>query len=212
MNRFGLANLAWGLGAAIGASGVLNGSLRLGSPADLATSYGLVLLAKAAIVVALGVAGRRMRTALVRRVAQDARAFSLLAVLEVALMGAAIGIGVALSRTAPPVAVVIRDLRDWEAPSATRHTLDCLDWRRTGQRDNTCPAHHGCPGKYSPGKCRRCCYRSCQSHADWKMRGSNLSWACAYVIPMSMPRWRTCMLPHRRCRSRRRGRSCHDGG
>lgn len=40
-------------------------------------------------------------------------------------------------------AVIIRDLRDWEPPSATRHTLDCLDWRRTGQRDKTCPAHHG---------------------------------------------------------------------
>lgn len=28
-------------------------------------------------------------------------------------------------------------------PKPPRHTPDCLDWRRRGQRDATCTAHHG---------------------------------------------------------------------
>lgn len=37
-------------------------------------------------------------------------------------------------------AVLVHAYRHWDgAPS---HTLDCLDWRRTGERDNTCPGHH----------------------------------------------------------------------
>ena len=31
--------------------------------------------------------------------------------------------------------------REQSVPAA--HTLDCLDWRRRGERDTTCPAHHG---------------------------------------------------------------------
>src|SRR6478736_6560004 len=90
----------------VAVSGVLNAALRVGSFAGLATSYGVLVLLKATALVILGVVGWRQRTVVVGRLAADplaGRAFARLAVLELAVMGAAFGLATALSRSAPPV-------------------------------------------------------------------------------------------------------------
>ncbi|MDO5627481.1 MAG: cytochrome c oxidase assembly protein [Mobilicoccus sp.] len=93
----------WAFGG-VAVSGVVNGSLRISTPGDLATPYGVLLVGKVLLLVALGVAGWRMRSALIERLDHgEARAFTSLAVLEVGLMATAMGLAVALSRTAPPV-------------------------------------------------------------------------------------------------------------
>lgn len=87
-------------------SGVLNALLRIARPADLLTPYGLLLCAKVVAFVLLGVAGWRMRQAMIGRLEADHRdsgAFARLAAGEVALMALAEGVAVAMSRTAPPV-------------------------------------------------------------------------------------------------------------
>ena len=89
----------------VAGSGVLAATTRLSSWADLSTAYGLFLVVKALVLVALGVAGWRHRRATL--VALEAgvrpRAFLRLALGEVVLMGMAFGVGAALSRSAPPV-------------------------------------------------------------------------------------------------------------
>ncbi|WP_307807524.1 cytochrome c oxidase assembly protein [Naasia sp. SYSU D00948] len=87
-------------------SGTVNAYLRLGSPANLLTEYGLLVLAKTVLLVALGLAGIRHRRALLPRLRQapgSRRAFLRLAAGEVLLMAVAMGLSVALSRAAPPV-------------------------------------------------------------------------------------------------------------
>lgn len=51
-----------------------------------------------------------------------------------------IGFGVILATVAVLFVIAVRN---YEPDADTRHSLDCLDWRRAGQRDNTCTAHHG---------------------------------------------------------------------
>lgn len=96
---------AWAF-VAVALSGTINASLRLSSPADLLGGYGLLVLVKIVILVALGVAGalhrRRMIPTLVRNPDRSGP-FVRLAVVEVVLMAAAIGVSVAVSRSAPPV-------------------------------------------------------------------------------------------------------------
>lgn len=90
----------------IAISGVLNATLRISSFAGLATPYGALLLVKVAAFVLLGVAGWRMRAAVVGRLQADhadGRAFATLAVGEIVVMALAYGVAVALSRTPPPV-------------------------------------------------------------------------------------------------------------
>ncbi len=118
--------------AAVAASGVLNAAIRLGSPAGLGTPYGLVVAGKVVLIGALGLAGWRMRSAIVARLQDratsraadgDARgAFAALALLELGLMGAATGLGVALSRSVPPLpqttsADVVVALTGYPAPA-----------------------------------------------------------------------------------------------
>lgn len=100
-----LAGWCYGL---VAISGLAAAYARLPGPAGLASSYGALLAAKVTAVLALGWAGWRQRKAI--RVAAD-RAGSASGVLltrlalgEVAVMGAAIGLGVALSRVGPPPA------------------------------------------------------------------------------------------------------------
>jgi putative copper resistance protein D len=90
----------------IAASGVINGWVRIGTLGDLVTtSYGWLLLGKVAALVALGLFGSRHRGRTLPALAAGRRgAFRRLAAGEVAVMGAAIGLAVALSRTEPPVA------------------------------------------------------------------------------------------------------------
>ncbi|MFC4554646.1 cytochrome c oxidase assembly protein [Georgenia faecalis] len=91
--------------ALVGVSGVVSGAVRLGNLADLATPYGLLLVAKAVLYLLLGLAGWAHRRATLPRVAGDAwrsGPFWRLAAGEVLLMGAVMGVAVALASTQPP--------------------------------------------------------------------------------------------------------------
>lgn len=122
----------WCYGAVL-ASGVLNAAVRIGSLEALTSRYALVVAVKAVVLLVLGVAGWRMRTRLIGQLdtaGRTARAFLQLALVEVALMGAAMGIGVGLSRSAPPVPEVASadmavSLTGYPAPSGP---LQGWDW------------------------------------------------------------------------------------
>ncbi|MPV88013.1 copper resistance protein CopD, partial [Georgenia ruanii] len=94
--------------------GVASAWIRLNSPADLVTHpYGQLLLIKIVLTAALGVAGWAHRSVTIphiRAAAADrrpgagpGRAFWRLAGVEVLVMGAVVGVGVALGSSAPPV-------------------------------------------------------------------------------------------------------------
>ena len=104
--------LALGSVVALGASGALNAIVRLDGPTDLiTTAYGRLVLAKMVLLALLVWFGSRHRA--YRLADLDAgrpRAFLRLAVGEVVVMAAALGLSVGLSRTAPPVPDVLTDL------------------------------------------------------------------------------------------------------
>ncbi|WP_395695944.1 cytochrome c oxidase assembly protein [Nocardioides sp.] len=89
------------------ASGVVNALVRLGSPTAFLTSdYGRGALVKIGILALLGVIAARTRRTSLGRLDSGRPAWADLAVLtgiEVLLMSAAVGLGVGLSRTPPPV-------------------------------------------------------------------------------------------------------------
>ncbi len=88
----------------VGATGVISAWLRVGSFENLATAYGTLVLAKTLALIALGVLGFWQRNRALERVSRQARgAFSWLVIIELAILGAAMGLAQALSRTAPPV-------------------------------------------------------------------------------------------------------------
>jgi cytochrome c oxidase assembly factor CtaG/putative copper export protein len=88
------------------ATGVLAAAARLGSIEDLLSPYGVIVLAKAATLIVLGVVGALHRQLTLKRLTGDphpgARPFLRLAVAELAVMGAAFGMATALAHTAPP--------------------------------------------------------------------------------------------------------------
>ena len=94
--------------AAVAASGLIVGWLRLGRwdglVDGLSSSYGVIMIVKTLLLVALGAAGwwHRKRT-LKGLAAGRPRMFVRLAVVEVTLMGVAVGLGAALARTPPPI-------------------------------------------------------------------------------------------------------------
>lgn len=87
---------------AVAASGVVNAGLRLGSFSALGSSYGLLVIGKTTALVALGLLGWAHRSATLRRLSDDRHAFARLAAVELVVMGATMGLAVALSRSAPP--------------------------------------------------------------------------------------------------------------
>ena len=93
-------------------SGLLNASLRVDGVGTLITTpYGTLILAKSVVLCALVVLGWRQRRYAVPEAA-DATGHRLLlrfAAFEVLLMGVAIGLAVALSRTAPPAGAIAGD-------------------------------------------------------------------------------------------------------
>ncbi|MGL4745135.1 MAG: cytochrome c oxidase assembly protein [Dermatophilaceae bacterium] len=96
----------WAYGAVV-LSGLLQASTRLGTLDDIGTDYGLLLLGKTLILVALGAFGWRHRRGIATRLTADpgdGRAFARLGIAELALMGAATGLAAVLARTPPPVA------------------------------------------------------------------------------------------------------------
>lgn len=97
---------------AVGVSGLVNGLLRTGGWSDLTTTYGVLLLAKAALFGALGLLGLAHRRRVLPRLAGGAAGqvrrvggvlFWRLVLVELAVMGAVSGVAVALGATAPPV-------------------------------------------------------------------------------------------------------------
>lgn len=92
--------------AVTGLSGVLSAWVRLDGLADFVTSgYGRATLAKLVVLAVLGVVAARVRRGVVERSAgaSAGRTFSALTALELTAMSVATGLGVALSRTPPPV-------------------------------------------------------------------------------------------------------------
>lgn len=89
-------------------SGYASAALRIGTWEQLNTQYGVLVLAKVAALIAIGLFGALQRNFLIRRIARaDASArrdFWLLVVIELAFMGIASGVAAALARTATPVA------------------------------------------------------------------------------------------------------------
>lgn len=83
-------------------SGLVSGYIRLYTPADLFSPYGLLLIGKASILVALGIIGVRYRAGLVKKIATKAKAFWSLVAFELFVMGLAIGLGTALAATPLP--------------------------------------------------------------------------------------------------------------
>lgn len=84
----------------IGASGTINASVRLGSFGEVfGSAYGRLVLLKVAALAVLGVLGYRQR----RRILERGSGFLRLALTELFIMSATVGLAVALSRTPTPV-------------------------------------------------------------------------------------------------------------
>ncbi len=87
----------------VGGSGVLFALLQADDLGDLLSPYWLVLWLKVLALLVLGMFGYNQRRLLLARDTTKPGVFARLALTEVVVMGAAIGLGVALSRTPPPV-------------------------------------------------------------------------------------------------------------
>ncbi|MFE6506318.1 cytochrome c oxidase assembly protein [Nocardioides sp. NPDC057767] len=100
----GFSRLAGWCAALVGLSGVLAAGIRVPAVADLLSTYGALLAIKAAVLGAcLGIGWWHRRRLLASTPASfTGGRFARLAVGELALMGVAIGTGVALGRSAPP--------------------------------------------------------------------------------------------------------------
>jgi len=83
----------------LGASGLISAALRIGEPTNWLSSYGLLVILKTAIFVVLGVFGAVYR----KRLLLAGSSFWRLVSTELILMGVAMGLATALSRTAPPL-------------------------------------------------------------------------------------------------------------
>ncbi|WP_106209309.1 cytochrome c oxidase assembly protein [Kineococcus rhizosphaerae] len=88
---------------AVAVSGTLNASVRLGGWSGLASAYGALVVGKVVALVALGAFGVWHRRRTIPLLASRPLAFARIAAGELVLMGAATGLGVALSRSPTPV-------------------------------------------------------------------------------------------------------------
>ena len=84
-------------------SGLTAGFIRLYRLEDLFTPYGLLLIGKAALLIALGVFGYFHRNSLAEKFAERATGFWRLVGFELFVMGAAFGLGTALAKTPTPI-------------------------------------------------------------------------------------------------------------
>lgn len=90
--------------AIVAVSGIAAAWIRVGSPAALGTRYGLVLLTKVVVLGLLGLAGWWHRRRTIERLGTGSPLlFWRLIGVEVALIGLATGLGVALGSSPPPV-------------------------------------------------------------------------------------------------------------
>jgi putative copper resistance protein D len=121
----------------VAGSGIINAALRLGSWSGLASSYGALVIAKVVALVLLGIAGATHRRALLPRLrAGQPGPFWRLVAGELVVMGVAIGLGVALAASAPPVPEVpVTDpsaafaITGYPMPSAPTATTWLTTWR-----------------------------------------------------------------------------------
>lgn len=93
-------------------SGLINAYLRLGGLDHLTTTYGLLVIGKATALLVLGKAGLLHRRATIPGLTTGppkSHWFARLAAVEVLVMGATMGLAVALSRSAPPADPVVAD-------------------------------------------------------------------------------------------------------
>lgn len=127
-----LALVCW---IVMAASGTVNALIRV-SPAELvSTSYGALLLAKIAALIALGVLGAVHRRGAVAAVGRGERGAILrLGGIEVLLMLATIGLAVALGRTPPPSGALAEPSRTevligYDLAGAPTAIRLLLDWR-----------------------------------------------------------------------------------
>lgn len=91
--------------ALVAVSGIAMAAIGLGKIENLFTGYGLLVALKAAALILLGAIGGHYRYRIFNKMATvpaKAKEFWTIAVLEIAVMGGAVGLGTALSRTAPP--------------------------------------------------------------------------------------------------------------
>ena len=89
----------------VAASGYVNAELRVGSLAQLATPYGILVLIKVAALVTLGLFGVMQRRVLIGRLKSGGSrsTFWWIVTAELAFMGIASGVAAALARTVTPV-------------------------------------------------------------------------------------------------------------
>ncbi|GAA4108523.1 cytochrome c oxidase assembly protein [Nocardioides fonticola] len=94
---------AWCFGV-VAVSGLINALVRLGGLSEFVTTdYGRGVLVKVALLALIALLARRVRSALI---GGGLRSVALITGAELAAMSAAVGLGVALSRTPPPVGTV----------------------------------------------------------------------------------------------------------
>jgi cytochrome c oxidase assembly factor CtaG/putative copper export protein len=84
-------------------SGVTSGYIRLYEPSDLLSVYGLMLIGKSVLLIALGIFGALHRLKLVSQFAKRAKGFWKLVSFELVIMGLAMGLGTALALTPLPI-------------------------------------------------------------------------------------------------------------
>lgn len=122
----------WSYGV-LAVAGVVNASVRLVNLDEIvASSYGLILIAKAILLALLGVGGWRVR----RSAAQGSSGFVRLAAVELIIMTSAIALGVALSRTPTPASGVTvsaaEELLGGPLPPAPTFARLVWGWEPTG--------------------------------------------------------------------------------
>lgn len=124
---------AWCL-VIVGYSGVVSAWIRVGALGDLRTGYGVLVLAKALLLGVLGIVGLMHRRRVIGHLADGqparCRLFARLAAVELVIMGAVMGVAVALGDSAPPVPDVVPD----EASPAYQLTGAPLPPELTGER------------------------------------------------------------------------------
>ena len=86
----------------VGVSGLGSSYVRIPDAAGLLSPYGQMLFIKVVLLIILGAFGAVYRTRILSTISEKGSFFKL-ALLEIFIMGAAIGMGTALARTAPPV-------------------------------------------------------------------------------------------------------------
>jgi cytochrome c oxidase assembly factor CtaG/putative copper export protein len=108
-----LALFAFGLTAI---SGVAAAALRIVDVQYLFTQWGILVIVKVIVLITLGIFGAFYRFRILNAAVPSKRSFGILAIIELALMGAAFGIGASLSRSAPPSTNI--KLGDLSSPAA----------------------------------------------------------------------------------------------